>query len=74
MTTPLGQGVAEIRRENGVLVLTDAEGRRQEAVDADVLVRKAWVRRSRWPVWCTGSRPCLGRVRRMSPIWMPTGG
>lgn len=41
MTTPLGQGVAEIRRDNGVLVLTDAEGRRQEAVDADVLVRKA---------------------------------
>lgn len=41
LTTPLGQGIAEIRRENGVLVLTDAEGRRQEAEDADVLVRKA---------------------------------
>ena len=40
LTTPLGQGVAEIRRDNGVLVLTDAEGRRQEADDVDVLVRK----------------------------------
>lgn len=41
MTTPLGQGVAEIRRDNGLLVLTDADGRRQEATDADLLVRKA---------------------------------
>lgn len=41
LTTPLGQGVAEIRREPGGLVLTDADGRRHEAQDADVLVRKA---------------------------------
>lgn len=41
LATPMGQGVAEIRREAGVLVLTDAEGRRYEAADADSLARQA---------------------------------
>jgi outer membrane lipoprotein LolB len=40
LTTPLGQGIAEIRREDGNLVLIDAEGRRQEAPDADILISK----------------------------------
>jgi outer membrane lipoprotein LolB len=41
LTTPMGQGVAEILREADRLVLIDAEGRRQEAADADALARQA---------------------------------
>jgi outer membrane lipoprotein LolB len=41
LSTPLGQGVAEIRREGAMLVLTDADGRRQEAIDPDSLATKA---------------------------------
>ena len=40
LNTPLGQGVAEIRREAGVLILTDAEGKQYLADDADRLMQR----------------------------------
>jgi outer membrane lipoprotein LolB len=41
LSTPLGQGVAEIRRDARGLSLVDGEGRRQEAADIDSLARSA---------------------------------
>jgi outer membrane lipoprotein LolB len=42
LTTPLGQGIAEIRRDKGLIVLVDGEGRRQEADDVDSLASRVF--------------------------------
>jgi outer membrane lipoprotein LolB len=41
LSTPLGQGLAEIRRDARGLTLTDAEGKRHEARDIDSLALQA---------------------------------
>lgn len=39
LSSPLGQGVAEMRREAGVVSLTDAEGRLYQAASGEALLR-----------------------------------
>ncbi len=41
LSTPLGQGVAEIRRDERGVVLVDAEGKRYQAADIDTLAQGA---------------------------------
>lgn len=41
LSTPLGQGVAEIRRDARGVVLVDGEGKRYEAADIDTLAERA---------------------------------
>ncbi len=40
LSSPLGQGVAEIRRREGKTVLTDSEGKRYEATNSEDLLEK----------------------------------
>jgi outer membrane lipoprotein LolB len=40
LSTPLGQGVAEVRRQPDGVELIDAEGRRHQAADAESLLRR----------------------------------
>lgn len=40
LSSPLGQGVAELRREGGAVSLTDAEGRLHEAESGEALLRE----------------------------------
>jgi outer membrane lipoprotein LolB len=41
LSTPLGQGVAELRGDSGGVTLTDAKGQTHRAPDADALVHQA---------------------------------